>query len=65
VKIDTDKELKNKINSQTGLFVCGGFGNKGCGKDVDLGVLIKGTVFCRRCFEIIKGIRNENGIKRQ
>lgn len=51
-------KLKNKINKKTGNFIC-----KRCGKDVDLGVVIRGYAYCIKCADIIKGIRVENGMR--
>ena len=50
------KALKNKISDAGGL-VCGGFGNKGCGKDAGIGQLIRGVVFCAKCYKEIKGVK--------
>jgi len=49
-------KLKNKVNKKTGNFIC----NR-CGLDVGLCVLFQRRVYCLKCFEIIKGIRDENG----
>lgn len=46
----------NKINKETGNFIC----NK-CRRKIIIGVVIKGDIYCVKCSEIIKGIRDENG----
>ena len=51
--------LKNKVHKETGLFLCGGIGKKGCGCKVGLGIVLKGYVFCRKCAKKIKGERSE------
>ena len=45
--------LKNKFNEK-GNFLCGGTGSKGCGCAVHIGVIIKGTVYCRKCGNTLK-----------
>lgn len=45
--------LKNKANKETGKFIC-----NQCGCDVSLGMIIHGRVYCMKCGEIIKGIRD-------
>ena len=50
-------KLKNKIDKETGRFLC-----HRCGKEVRLGVIIKGYVYDLKCGQIIKGKRDENGL---
>ena len=50
-------KLKNKINKKTGHFIC-----TRCDCEVNLGRIIQRLVYCNHCADIIKGIRNENGI---
>jgi len=45
-------KIKNKFKN--GGYVCGGFGSKGCGKDAGIGQLIKGIVYCAKCYRRIK-----------
>jgi len=45
------KKLKNKVNEKTGIFLCGGYGNKGCGREIGI---IKGYVYCQKCANQIK-----------
>ncbi len=57
-------KLKNKT-SDTGGLVCGGFNTqkyKGCGKDAGVGVIIRGVVYCLKCGQMLKGVRDERGI---
>uniref|UniRef100_A0A6M3L284 Uncharacterized protein n=1 Tax=viral metagenome TaxID=1070528 RepID=A0A6M3L284_9ZZZZ len=37
-------KLKNKIDEKTGHFLC-----TTCGREVGIGVIIKGYVYCRKC----------------
>jgi len=50
-------KLKNKIDNKTGHFLCGGYGDMGCGCEISLGVIIRGTVFCNKCATRIKGVK--------
>ena len=56
------KKIENKIDKKTGAFLCGGTGDKGCGKPVGLSVLIKGIASHSKCADILKGIRDNKGI---
>lgn len=47
---------KNKVNPKTHRFLC-----HKCGCDISVGKIIKGLVYCLKCGDIIKGIRNEQG----
>lgn len=48
-------KIKNRVNVKTGSFICGGFGEKGCGRDAGIGVVIKGIVYCSKCAKKMKG----------
>ena len=50
-------KIKNKVNEKTGMFLCGGMGGKGCGREVNLGTVIKGIVYCTKCARKIKGVK--------
>ena len=43
-------KLKNKFD-KAGYFLCGGYGDKGCGCEVILGSIINGVVYCLKCRE--------------
>lgn len=47
-------KLKNKFNKDRG-YVCGGVGDRGCGRDVGLGIVVRGIVYCQKCYGKIKG----------
>lgn len=32
-----------------------------CGNDYGIGHVIRGKVYCRKCYEIIKGLRDKTG----
>ncbi len=49
-------KLKNKF-TKDGDFICGGIGTKGCGCDVDVGVVIRGYVYCLKCGKKLKGVK--------
>jgi len=55
-------KIKNRVNKKLGHFICGGLSDLGCGCEVYLGTIIHGYVYCLKCAEKIKGIRDENGI---
>jgi len=50
-------KIKNKIDHKTGHFLCGGYGDKGCGTEVFVGVLIRGIVYCKKCANKLKGVK--------
>ena len=53
-------KLKNRFHKDGG-YVCGGVGIRGCGRDTGFRI-IRGIVYCRKCSEIIRGVRDEKGI---
>ncbi len=48
-------KIKNKFNKKTSQFICGGTGDKGCGRDAGIGIVIRGYVYCAKCALRIKG----------
>jgi len=60
--------LKNKMDEKTGKFLCGGSTEqrrktgKGCGTEVTVGRLIHGVLYCTKCAETLKGLRDEKGM---
>ena len=55
-KAMTQPKMKSRISKKTGHFICGD-----CRCEVGLGVILNGFVYCLKCGEIRKGIRDANG----
>jgi len=48
---------KPGVNKVTGKFLC-----TDCGCDVNIGKIIRHRIYCIKCAEITKGLRDENGM---
>ena len=49
--------IKPRVNKETGKFLC-----TKCGCDVNIGKIIRHRVYCIKCSEITRGLRDENGM---
>lgn len=47
-------KIKNIVNERGG-YICGGLGDKGCGKDAGIPKVIEGYAYCAKCYKRIKG----------